>query len=133
MIVQTGRALAIALAVAIPGGTAAQDDRLKVATTFTVIADIAANIGGDVAEVVSITKPGAEIHGYQPTPQDIVRALDADLILWNGLNLELWFEQFLANLRDVPSVTVSDGIDPISIAEGAYEGMPNPHAWMGLE
>ncbi|MEL6752140.1 MAG: zinc ABC transporter substrate-binding protein, partial [Pseudomonadota bacterium] len=74
--------------------------KLKVVTTFTVIADMASNVAGDAAEVVSVTRPGAEIHGYQPTPQDLVRASDADLVLWNGLNLELWFEQFLANLRD---------------------------------
>ena len=82
----------------------AAGDRLKVVTTFTVIADMAQNVAGDAADVVSITKPGAEIHGYEPTPQDIVRAHGADLILWNGLNLERWFEQFVANLGDVPSV-----------------------------
>lgn len=124
--------LSIALCAAMPAA-AQTGDKLKVATTFTVIADMARNVAGDSAEIVSITKPGAEIHNYQPTPQDIVRALDADLVLWNGLNLELWFEQFLRNLRDVPSVTVSDGIDPIPIGEGSYEGMPNPHAWMGLD
>lgn len=104
----------------------------KVVTTFTVLADMARQVAGDAATVVSITKPGAEIHGYSPTPRDIVAAVDADLILWNGMNLELWFEQFLSNLGDIPSVTLSDGVDPISIAEGGYEGMPNPHAWMGL-
>lgn len=114
-------------------GPALADDRMKVVTTFTVIADMAGRVAGDAAEVVSITKPGAEIHGYEPTPKDIVRAQDADLILWNGMNLERWFEQFLANLGDVPSVVVSDGIAPIAIAGGAYEGKPNPHAWMGLE
>lgn len=119
------------LAVAASGATA--DEKMKVVTTFTVLADMAANVAGDAAEVVSITKPGAEIHGYEPTPQDIVRAYDADLILWNGLNLELWFEQFVSNLEDVPSVTLSDGIDPISISSGSYEGKPNPHAWMGLD
>ena len=107
--------------------------KLKVVTTFTVLADMASNVTGDAAEVVSITKPGAEIHGYQPTPRDIVRASDADLILWNGLNLELWFEQFLSNLKDVPSATLSNGIKPISIASGSYEGKANPHAWMGLD
>ena len=111
----------------------ASQDRMVVATTFTVLADIAANVAGDAAAVVSITRPGAEIHGYSPTPRDILRASEADLILWNGMNLELWFEQFLANLGDVPSVTVSEGSDPIPIAEGSYEGLPNPHAWMGLE
>lgn len=108
-------------------------DKMKVVTTFTVLADMTANVAGDAAEVVSVTKPGAEIHGYEPTPQDIVRAYDADLILWNGLNLELWFEQFLSNLRDVPSATLTDGIDPISVTKGSYEGKPNPHAWMGLD
>ena len=121
---------ALGLLIAQPAGAA---EKMKVVTTFTVLADMAAQVAGEAAEVVSVTKPGAEIHGYQPTPRDIVRAQGADLILWNGLNLELWFEQFLSNLRDVPSVTLSDGIDPIPIAAGAYEGKPNPHAWMGLE
>lgn len=111
----------------------AQDDVFKVVTTFTVIADMARNVAGDAAVVESVTKAGAEIHYYEPTPGDIIRAQDADLILWNGLNLELWFEQFFANMTDVPSVQVSDGITPIGIAEGEYTGKPNPHAWMGLE
>lgn len=111
----------------------AMAEKMKVVTTFTVLSDMAQNVAGDAAEVVSITKPGAEIHGYQPTPQDIVRAYDADLVLWNGLNLELWFEQFINNLGDKPSVTLTDGIEPIAIASGSYEGKANPHAWMGLD
>jgi manganese/iron transport system substrate-binding protein len=112
--------------------TAQAEDRLKVVTTFTVIADMARNVAGEGVEVVSVTKPGAEIHGYEPTPQDIVGAADADLILRNGLGLERWFEQFLGNLGDVPSATLTDGIDPISITGGDYDGKPNPHAWMSL-
>jgi manganese/iron transport system substrate-binding protein len=108
----------------------AQNDRFKVVTTFTVIADMARNVAGDAAVVESITRPGAEIHEYQPTPRDLVRAQDADLILWNGLNLELWFERFLANLSEVPSVVVTEGIEPMGIGDGPYEGQPNPHAWM---
>ncbi|PXW67675.1 ABC-type Zn uptake system ZnuABC Zn-binding protein ZnuA [Loktanella sp. PT4BL] len=111
----------------------AEEDRFKAVTTFTVIADMAQNVAGDAAIVESITRAGAEIHGYQPTPRDIIRAQDADLILWNGLNLELWFEQFFSNLSDVPSVTLSDGITPLSISSGSYDGKPNPHAWMSLE
>ena len=124
---------AMTVLVAGAGTAAFADDKMKVVTTFTVLADMAANVAGDAAEVVSITKPGAEIHGYEPTPRDIVRAYDADLILWNGMNLELWFEQFLTNLNDIPSATLTDGIAPISIASGSYEGKPNPHAWMGLD
>ena len=105
-------------------------EKPKVITTFTVIADIARNVAGDMAEVDSITKPGAEIHNYQPTPRDILKARDADLVLWNGLNLERWFEKFLANLGSVPAAVISDGVQPISISGGGYDGKPNPHAWM---
>ena len=120
-------AFSAALAASLP---VSAQDRLKAVTTFTIIADMAQNVAGDVADVVSITKPGAEIHNYQPTPGDLIAAQDADLILWNGLNLEQWFEQFLSNLGDVPSVVVTDGIEPMGIGEGPYAGKPNPHAWM---
>ena len=108
----------------------ASEEKFKAVTTFTVIADMARNVAGGAAIVESVTKAGAEIHGYQPTPRDIIRAQDADLILWNGLNLELWFEQFFSNLKDVPSVTLTDGVVPMSISGGDYNGKPNPHAWM---
>ena len=128
------RLLMAAAGLALAGGAAQADDqRLKVVTTFTVLADMARHVAGDAADVVSITKPGAEIHGYEPTPRDIAGAQDADLILRNGLNLEKWFDQFLNNLEGVPSVTLSDGIAPIPIGAGAYEGKPNPHAWMGAD
>ena len=104
--------------------------QLRIVTTFTVIADIVRNVAGDHAIVVSITKPGAEIHDYQPTPGDIVKSQKADLVVWNGMNLERWFARFLANLKNVPSIVISEGIEPISIGEGPYSGKPNPHAWM---
>jgi manganese/iron transport system substrate-binding protein len=102
----------------------------RVVTTFTVIQDIAQNVAGTAAIVESITKPGAEIHDYQPTPRDIVKAQSADLVLWNGFNLERWFERFFENVSDVPSVVLTEGIEPMGIAEGPYTGKPNPHAWM---
>jgi len=108
-------------------------DKFKAITTFTIIADIARNVAGNAAIVESITKPGAEIHDYQPTPQDIVRAGGADVIFYNGLNLERWFERFLQDVKDVPSVVVSTGIEPLSIYEGPYTGKPNPHAWMSTQ
>lgn len=105
----------------------------KVVTTFTVIQDIAQNVAGDKAVVESITKPGAEIHDYQPTPKDVIKAQSADLVLWNGMNLETWFERFFENVKDKPAVVVTEGITPIPIAEGEYEGKPNPHAWMSTD
>ena len=124
---------ALALLAALPLATPAAADDFKAVTTFTVIADMAREVAGDAAEVVSITRPGAEIHNYAPTPGDIVAAQDADLILYNGLNLEQWFERFFRNLRDVPAAVVSEGIEPIDIAGGEYRGRPNPHAWMSLD
>ncbi len=111
----------------------ASEKKLKVVTTFTVIADMARNVAGNAAEVESITKAGAEIHGYQPTPKDIRKAQSADIILWNGLNLEKWFYQFFSNLENVPSFILTDGIVPLEISEGSYSGEPNPHAWMSLD
>ena len=104
--------------------------KFKVVTTFTVIQDIAQNVAGNAATVESITKPGAEIHEYEPTPKDIVKAQSADLILWNGLNLERWFERFFQNIKDKPAVVVTEGIQTLSIYEGPYKDAPNPHAWM---
>ena len=104
--------------------------KFKVVTTFTVIQDIAQNVAGDAATVESITKPGAEIHEYEPTPKDIVKAQSADLILWNGLNLERWFERFFQNIKDKPAIVVTEGVTPLSIYEGPYKDAPNPHAWM---
>ncbi len=119
--------LATVTAAALPARAA---DRLQVVTTFTILADMANEVAGGLADVSSLTKPGSEIHGYEPTPQDIVRASRADLILWNGLNLEAWFEKFFANLDSVPAVVLTEGIEPMPIGEGPYSGKPNPHAWM---
>lgn len=110
--------------------TSALAAKKRIVTTFTIIQDMAQNVAGDAAIVESITKPGAEIHGYEPTPQDIVKAQRADLVLWNGLNLERWFERFFTNLKKVPSAVLTEGIAPVGIEEGPYVGKPNPHAWM---
>jgi manganese/iron transport system substrate-binding protein len=129
-------AVGLALALLLSSGPASAQGRknpnqpLREVTTFTIIQDIAQNVAGTAAVVESVTKPGAEIHDYQPTPLDIVKAQAADLVLWNGLNLELWFEKFFANVKDVPSAVVSDGVEPMPISEGSYTGKPNPHAWM---
>lgn len=124
-----GAALAL-LAVAAPTSAQTPERPKRVVTTFTILQDIAQNVAGDKAIVESITKPGAEIHDYEPTPLDIVKAQAADLVLWNGLGLERWFERFFQGVKNVPSAVVTDGIAPMGIAEGPYSGKPNPHSWM---
>ena len=132
-------ALVVALCAIAPGASQAQTQAgakaqakktFRAVTTFTVIQDIAQNVAGNVAIVESITKPGAEIHDYQPTPLDIVKAQSADLVIWNGLNLERWFEKFFQNVQEVPSVVATEGVAPMGIREGPYTDKPNPHAWM---
>jgi manganese transport system substrate-binding protein len=125
-------ALVTALAASATGCSSpvpAERDKPLVLTTFTVIADMVRVVAGDAVDVESITKVGAEIHGYEPTPSDLTRAASADLILDNGLGLERWFEEFVERI-DVPHVVLTDGIEPIDIGGGDYEGRPNPHAWM---
>ena len=107
----------------------AGSEKPQVLTTFTVLADMASNIAGEHMEVASITNPGEEIHDYQPSPGDIKRAEGADIILYNGLGLERWFEKFVEN-STAERINLSDGIEPVAIAEGDYQGKPNPHAWM---
>jgi manganese/iron transport system substrate-binding protein len=128
----TGAVVGLGILLALSAGQSEAQPRkpFRVVTTFTVIQDIAQNVAGSAAIVESITKPGAEIHDYQPTPLDIVRAQAADLVLWNGFNLERWFERFFENVKNVPSIVVSEGIEPMGITEGPYTGKPNPHAWM---
>lgn len=119
-----------ALALGLFASPLAAAEKLKVATTFTIIADMAAHVAGEAAEVSSLIPAGAEVHNFQPTPSDIRAAMEADLILWNGLGLEAWFDRFFRNLPDTPAAVVSEGVQPILIAEGPYAGKPNPHAWM---
>lgn len=122
----------MALGVTACSGAISADDeggKPLVLTTFTVLEDIGQNVAGEHLEVESITKVGAEIHGYEPTPGDIKKASEADLILDNGLNLEAWFGQFVEEV-DAPHVVVSEGVEVVDIAEDAYAGLPNPHAWM---
>lgn len=124
-----GAALAL-LAFVAPASAQTPDRPKRIVTTFTILQDIAQNVAGDKAIVESITKPGAEIHDYEPTPLDIVKAQAADLVLWNGLGLERWFERFFQGVKNVPSAVVTEGIVPMGIAEGPYSGKPNPHSWM---
>jgi manganese transport system substrate-binding protein len=116
------------------GDRSSQTDRPQtqrvVLTTFTPIADMAQNVAGDKLQVESIVKPGAEVHGYEPTPSDLRRGQTAQAIFENGLNLERWAARFYNSLPKVPQITLSDGVAPIAIATEDYAGKPNPHAWM---
>ena len=107
-----------------------ENEKPLVLTTFTVLADMARQVAGERLQVRSIVKPGAEIHGYEPTPSDLEKAADADLVVENGLGLELWANRFLRAAGKVPRLTLSEAMTPLLIEGDAYAGKPNPHAWM---
>jgi manganese transport system substrate-binding protein len=111
-------------------GPGEADPRPLVLTSFSVLADLASNVACGKLRVESITRPGAEIHGYEPTPGDLRRGQGAQLVLMNGLNLELWSQRFLASAADAEHVVVSEGVELIPISEDAGAGKANPHAWM---
>lgn len=125
-----GFAAYVVVNVVLLRGSKPVSSKPQVLTTFTVLADMATNVAGDHADVSSLTKPGAEIHGYEPTPGDVARMQGADVILDNGMGLEKWADKLYQNVPDVPHVTLTANIEPLPIAEGPYKDKPNPHAWM---
>ena len=106
-----------------------ESNKEVILASFTVLADIIENVAKDDFIVRSITKPGIEVHGYQPTPSDLIKASKASVFIDNGFGFELWAEKFVSNLK-VKRVTISDRLDPIFISEDFYKGKPNPHAWI---
>jgi manganese transport system substrate-binding protein len=129
------RIVPFALLVLLLGCTArrpeaeAVDSRPRVLASFTVLADMAEQVACGRLRVESLTRPGAEIHGYEVTPSDLRRARGAQLLLENGLGLERWLDRFATSLGPIPRVTLSRGVETIPIeAEGGRA--TNPHAWM---
>ncbi len=106
--------------------------RLVVVATFTVLADVVAVVGGEDVTVGSITGPGMNVHGYEPTPDDLRRAAGADLVVANGLGLESWLHDLVDPLG-VPVVAVGEAVDPLPVrgSDGeTAELAHNPHVWM---
>ena len=109
------------------------DQRPTVVATFSVLEDFAAEVAGDHARVLALTPRGAEVHEYELRPADFRLLESADLVFFNGWNLELWMDQVRAVVgRDVAVVAVAEqaGVDPLPIIGGEFGGEPDPHVWM---
>lgn len=114
-------------ASAVSGGQSSPDAVAPtVVASFSVLADIVANVAGDAVTVESLIPVGSDVHGYEPTPGDVRRATDADLILTNGLGLEAGLANVLAE-SGTRVVEVTAGVRDLAIVEN---GAVNPHAWM---
>jgi len=126
-----GKWLAIAFA-ALSWIGAAEAKPLRVVATFTVIADMATQIGGPDVEVRSLVGPNGDVHAYEPTPDDARALAEADLVLVNGLHLEGWIDRLVTVSGYKRKIVVaSEGIKLRSFAGEAGSGAPvvDPHAW----
>lgn len=108
-------------------------DRPIIVTTFTILQDLVQTVVGDVADVRTITPVGGEVHEWELIPSNFADIEDADLIFFNGYNLEEWMRQVEATARpNVPMVAVAEesGYPTLPIRIGELEGLPDPHLWM---
>jgi zinc transport system substrate-binding protein len=95
--------------------------KTSVAATYYPLYDIARNIAGDKANVVNLTPPGAEPHDYEPAPNTLIKAKNADVFVYNGGNFEPWVDSFLGSYRHT-AVKASEGI---TLRSGK-----DPHFWL---
>jgi manganese transport system substrate-binding protein len=111
---------------------ASDPDKPKVVATYSVIYDLTRNVAGERAEVFSLVPVGVDPHTYEPTPGDLRQVSEADLIIYNGFGLEIWFNKLIEAAGKGDQVVVaSEFITPYLIqAEGPFAGLPDPHAWM---
>lgn len=101
---------------------------LKVVATFSILADMAREVGGTAVEVSALVGPNADAHVYEPTPADVRRVARADVVVTNGLRFEGWIDRLIASSGYRGKVVVaSAGIVPLQLGGGA-----DPHAWQSL-
>ncbi|MFV0558794.1 MAG: metal ABC transporter solute-binding protein, Zn/Mn family [Enterococcus sp.] len=120
--------------------TAETNDKLNVVATNSIVADITKNIAGDTINLHSIVPVGQDPHEYEVLPDDVQKATDADVIFYNGLNLETggngWFTKLVNNADKKPDedyFAVSDGVDKLYLEGTQDSGKEDPHAWLNLE
>jgi len=114
-------------------GGAESDGRANVVTTSTMITDWTAQVGGDAIDLVGILDPGADPHVYEPVPADSIALEEADLVFYNGYNLEPNLVRLMASTgNEARQVAVGEIIQPLDFE---YEGQrePDPHVWGNVE
>ena len=114
----------------------AHAERLQVVASFSILADLCREIGGDRVEVRSLIQPGGDAHTFQPSPADARAVANADLVLINGLGFEGWIERLLESTgRRGELVVASDGARLIESSADEHDvdahGL-DPHAWQDL-
>lgn len=134
-------ALGIVVAACGPGGDAspsgaADGEALDVVATTTIFADMVRQVGGDRVRVEGLVPKGGEVHTFDPTPSDVRRVTEADLIVRNGLGIDDWLAKLVQDAgTDAPAVALAEDLDGVTLLQGAAGAgeAVNPHVWMNVE
>jgi zinc/manganese transport system substrate-binding protein len=133
--------LAIAAAAMAPFSPAQAQGRINAVATFTILADLVAEVGGDRVAVSTLVGPEGDAHVFEPTPASLRAVAAADILFANGLLFEGWIERLISAARyEGPVVFASEGVRPLAFAERAghahhdhqHIGAPDPHAWQSV-
>ncbi|WP_079478790.1 metal ABC transporter solute-binding protein, Zn/Mn family [Halobacillus salinus] len=121
-------------------GNTEDDGKVEVVTTYSIVYDIVKNVGGDMVEIHSLAPIGSNPHEYDPLPEDVKKATDADAVFYNGLNLEAgnaWFDKLMETAgksgEDAPVFRMSEDVEPMYLTSEGNEGEEDPHAWLNIE
>lgn len=110
-----------------------EPDKLRILTTYSIVYDLVSQVTGDRAHVESLLAVGMDPHTYEPRPTDLQKVEEADVVFYHGLNLEMWFQRFMETAADKPVYAVTEGIEPLFLEGGTYDGLPDPHTWMDVK
>jgi ABC-type Zn uptake system ZnuABC Zn-binding protein ZnuA len=128
-------AVATAASACAPAAGTTPDDRVQIVATTTILADLVRQVGGDRVSVESLVPKGGEAHTFDPTPSDVRRVVQADLVVRNGLGLDDWLVQLIADsgtkARTVALAEDLPGATYLVDAESDH-GTVNPHLWLDV-
>lgn len=128
------RRIVLALAALLFTQTAHAQDKLKTVATFSILADLVKNVGGDRVDVQALVGPNGDAHVYQPAPGDAKTLADAKVVFANGLGFEGWIERLIkASGTKAPMIVATKGVKPRKTDEDHGRGDADPHAWQSVE
>jgi ABC-type Zn uptake system ZnuABC Zn-binding protein ZnuA len=126
---------AIAATCTTDAGANPSGSKLQVVTTTTVLADIVANVGGDLVSATSLVPKNADVHTFEPKPSDVRTVASAKLLFMNGLGLDDWLTKMIGNAAAEGTPLLRLGVDlpGVQLLAGETPATENPHLWMDVK